>query len=318
MSFVGNNKIQSYTCKDKLVEYTSKIAKINFIYFMFIFIVASILFVSFLFISFPRYWLAVEIYRPIFYGGFYTTLRTLGIILAILTIPGLTCIVFRFIYFFQLRSALEELSNTYPVVKQSTKRAADFLIIGVFGEIISFFVIPFLGNIIGGIMVMYSFYTMDQVLRELKIHGLYSGEENKLLFRSYLGFVVILPITGVLTFILVATLGYGISELGTTLLATVFASIFMMILITSTILHLKGFKKLSHSFTELYDPPQDKTQFTPTTAVYAPPQKFTKEGFLAKQPIPTAEEQAEFKYCSSCGHKIEQHSKFCSNCGAVQ
>ena len=307
MSYFREDKFQSYTYKDKLVDYTSKIAKINFIYFMFIFAVISILFISFFFISFPKFWFSTSYADPFFFAVFHTTLRTLGIVLAILTIPGLTCIVLRFMYFFQLRSALEELSYAQPVVRPSVKRAADFLIIGVFGEIVSFLVVPLLGNLIGGIMVMYSFNTIDQILRELKIQGLYSGEENKLLFYSYLGLVVILPITGVLTCILVSVT-QGIPGL-----AIILASIFMLVLIVSTILHLQGFRKLTQNFRGL-----QVFQPVSPTAEYTPPQKPIAEPLPAKQPIPMIEEHTEFKYCSNCGHKLEQHSKFCSECGAVQ
>lgn len=312
MGYSEKANIQSYTFKDKLVENTAKIAKINIVYFLFIFVAVSALFVSFLFISPPVFWWGTESSNPYFFRVFNLTLRSLGISLAVLTIPGLTCIVFRFIYIFQIRTALEEMSYAYPFLRSSIKRASDFLLIGFFGEIISIFVVPLLGNLIGGIMVLYSFYAIDQILKELKHNGLYEGEENKLLFYSYLGLVVVFPLVGILTYILVSVLGYMI-------LLIVLAIICMLILTISTIMHILGFMKLAQNFKGIIVSPIAMGQTTPAPAVAYQPAKQIAAQEPAVSPVqPPIDQQTDFKYCSNCGHKIEDHSRFCSSCGSTQ
>ncbi|MHA2308124.1 MAG: zinc ribbon domain-containing protein [Candidatus Heimdallarchaeaceae archaeon] len=312
MGYSEKANMQSYTFKDKLVENTSKIAKINIIYFLFIFVAVTTLFVSFLFISSPIFWWSSIYDSPAFFIGFQQTLRSLGIILAILTVPGLTCIVFRFIYIFQMRTAFEEMANSYPFLRSSIKRATDFLLIGFFGEIITIFVIPLLGNLIAAIMVLYSFYALNQIFKELKHNGLYEGEENKLLFYSYLGLIVIFPIVGILSYIFISVFGYMI-------LLIILAIICMLILTISTIMHILGFKKLVQNFKGIVIAPIAKGQTTPASAVAYQPAKQIAAQEPAVSPVqPPIEEQTEFKYCSNCGHKIEGQSRFCSNCGFTQ
>ncbi|MCG3221353.1 MAG: hypothetical protein H7641_08230, partial [Candidatus Heimdallarchaeota archaeon] len=305
MGYSEKTNIQSYTFKDKLVENTTKIAKINIIYFLFIFVAVSALFVSFLFISSPVFWLSTDFYHPYFFIGFQQTLRSLGIALAVLSVPGIICIVFRFIYIFQMRTAFDEMSNTYPFLRGSIKRASDFLLIGFFGEIITIFVIPLLGNLVAAIMVLYSFYAFDQIFKELKSKGLYEGEENKLLFYSYLGLVVVFPLVGILTFILVSTLGYMI-------LLIILAVICMLILTVSTIMHIQGFMKLAQNFKGLVVSPTAPGHPTPAPAVaYQPAKQITAQEPTVLPVQPSKEQQTDFKYCSNCGHKIEDRSRFC-------
>ncbi|NPD89938.1 MAG: zinc-ribbon domain-containing protein [Asgard group archaeon] len=312
MDYSKEANIQSYTFKVKLVENTSKIAKVNIIYFLFIFVAVSALFVSFLFISSPVFWRSTDFYHPAFFIGFQQTLRSLGIALAVLSVPGIICIVFRFIYIFQMKAAFDEMSNTYPFLRASIKRASDFLLIGFFGEIITIFVVPLLGNLVAAIMVLYSFYAFDQIFKEMKSKGLYEGEENKLLFYSYLGLVVIFPLVGILTYILVSVFSYMI-------LLIILATICMLILTVSTIMHILGFMKLAQNFKGIVVSPTAPGQPTPTPVVaYQPAKQIAAQESTVSLVQPPIEQQTDFKYCSNCGHKIEDHSRFCSNCGSTQ
>ncbi len=306
-----SNQPTSFKVKDfreKMIETSRRLAYLHTFYLIVIFVAIGSLFISFAYLAWGFWWdypppPGVRFFEDHLFPG-------LGITMAVLAVPGLIGMAFRVILFFNLSTHFNDMSLSYPYLKQKTDKLKGFLILGPVGEIVAVFIVPLVGNLVGAVITLYSFNIIRDILKDLKYNNLYKGEVRNDLSYSYISLIVVFPAVAATSLIIIWLTYIDI-------LNYILVSLTLLILIGSLIWHILAFYRFSNDVKLLKEPhpvtiPQEEY------AVYQPtlqPQPQPAGDFVAAKKV-LEKEEIEPKFCVNCGFKLETKMKFCPECGA--
>jgi hypothetical protein len=295
--------------REKMIETSRRLAYLHTFYLIVIFVALGSLFISFAYLAWGVWW----DYPPRSGIKFFEDhlFPALGITMAVLAVPGLMGMAFRVILLFNLSTHFNDMSLTYPFLKQKAEKLKGFLILGPVGEIVAVFIVPLVGNLVGAVITLYSFNIIRDIFKDLKYNNLYEGEERNDLFYSYMSLIVVFPATAA-TSLIVIWLTYS------DILNIILICLTLLVLIGFLIWHTIAFYRFSNDVKLLKEPLPVMVQ-QEQYAAYQPKSQPQPQHAIDFVPVKKVleEEVLEPKYCVNCGFKLDTKMKFCPECGAT-